>query len=172
MHVVRLETSSSEQTETLGALLGQSIEAGIVVTLSGPFGAGKTTFVQGLGRGMGIQVPIVSPSFALVNEYQPQETGGRLPFFHFDFYRLQNLSEVQELDLDDYVARRGVITIEWPEIATSILPDDHFAIEIRDRETTRQLEFTASGPISLKLLDVIGGYRPMVDGTTTQAHDL
>jgi len=108
-------------TQSLGAALGQVISAGTVVLLNGDLGSGKTTFVQGLGTSLGIQEPIVSPTFTLVNEY-PE---ARIPLYHFDLYRLQP-DEAAALYLEgywqgDYPA--GVVAIEWPERLQDLSPD-------------------------------------------------
>src|SRR5437868_13980651 len=83
-----IRTGSAEETRALGRRLGELLQPGDLVTLAGPFGAGKTTLVQGIGEGLGIDDKLTSPSFTLVNEYLPSESGARLPFFHFDLYRL------------------------------------------------------------------------------------
>ncbi len=163
--VVAFESVCAEQTGKLGMFLGQIAVAGTVVTLAGPFGAGKTTFVQGLGKGLGIQTPIVSPSFALINEYLPLETGGRLGFFHFDLYRLEDIREVANLDLDDYMARQGVLAIEWPEIARMFLPRDHISIDIRPEDNIRHIQFSGVGAISARLLDSLESHCHSFEGT-------
>lgn len=154
-HVFRLESRTPEQTSALGALLGERIAPGTVVTLSGPFGAGKTTLVQGLGRGLGILSPIVSPSFALVNEYPALATGARITLFHADLYRIQSTSEAYDLRLDDYLDQKAVLAVEWPEIAFDFLPIDRLSVHIRDRDAGRDIEISATGPTSLELLTAI-----------------
>lgn len=101
-------------THALGMALGRSLSAGSVILLAGELGSGKTTLVQGLGQGLGITAPIVSPTFTLINEY-PE---GRLPLYHFDLYRLDS-SEVEALGLETYwegvEIPLGIVAIEWAE---------------------------------------------------------
>lgn len=124
---------------------------GDVVTLSGPFGAGKTTLVQGIGRGLGVAEPISSPSFGLVNEYMPFDSGARLPLFHLDLYRVRDPREVDELDLADYFARGGALAVEWPELALDLLPADRLDLTVRFDGEARLVEATTTGPRGARL---------------------
>ncbi len=103
-----------EATRSLGITLGQSLPAGSVILLEGDLGSGKTTLVQGIGEGLGITEPIVSPTFTLINEY----TEGRLPLYHLDLYRLQP-EEIAALHLETYWEgvefELGIMAIEWAE---------------------------------------------------------
>jgi len=103
-----------EATRSLGITLGQSLPAGSVILLEGDLGSGKTTLVQGIGEGLGITEPIVSPTFTLINEY----TTGRLPLYHLDLYRLQP-EEIAALHLETYWEgvefELGIMAIEWAE---------------------------------------------------------
>jgi tRNA threonylcarbamoyladenosine biosynthesis protein TsaE len=141
----------------LGRRLAAALMAGDVVTLAGPFGAGKTTFVQGIGRGLGIEGPITSPSFGLVNEYLTGESGARLPFFHFDLYRVRDAAEVAELDLDGYLQRGGAIAIEWPESAVWLLPPDRLALFFSLEGDARRLVAQTNGPRSARLAAAMAG---------------
>jgi tRNA threonylcarbamoyladenosine biosynthesis protein TsaE len=106
--------ADTEATRSLGVTLGQSLPAGSVILLEGDLGAGKTTLVQGIGEGLGITDPIVSPTFTLINEY----TEGRLPLYHLDLYRLEP-AEVETLNLESYWEGvefpMGIVAIEWAE---------------------------------------------------------
>lgn len=134
------------ETVELGRRLGAALAPGDVVTLTGPFGAGKTTLVQGIGRGLGVADTITSPSFGLVNEYLPAETGARLPFFHFDLYRVRDPREVDELDLAGYFARGGALAVEWPELALDLLPDDRLELTLDLDGDARRIAVAARGP--------------------------
>lgn len=114
------------ETQALAARLAQQLEAGDVIWLSGELGAGKTTFTQGLGRGLDIAVPINSPTFVLIREYV-----GRLPLYHIDLYRLSDAREVAALGLSDYLAGDGVCVLEWAERldARGEMPGLHIRIE-------------------------------------------
>jgi tRNA threonylcarbamoyladenosine biosynthesis protein TsaE len=102
---------SPQETEALGEACGLEAESGMVIALSGELGAGKTQFVKGLARGLGITTRVYSPSFALVNEYG----GGRLPLFHLDLYRLETTKQIEAAGLDEYLRAAGVTAIEWAE---------------------------------------------------------
>lgn len=123
------------------------------MTLSGPFGAGKTTLVQGIAQGLGIAGPVSSPSFALVNEYLPGDAGARLPFFHLDLYRVRDPIEVEELDLAAYFARGGALAVEWPELALDLLPDDRLDLTLSLDGDARVLTASAGGERGARLLD-------------------
>ena len=105
-----LVSSSPEQTQRLGELLGQSCEKGVALLLEGDLGSGKTCFAQGVARGLGVapQVPVNSPTYTLMNQYR-----GRVDVNHFDLYRLGSSDELVELDFDTYLHSDGVIIVEW-----------------------------------------------------------
>jgi len=102
---------SPAETEALGETWGRSAQAGQVIGLSGDLGAGKTQFVKGFARGLGIMTRVQSPTFALVNEY----SGGRLPLYHLDLYRLETSAQISSAGLDEYLSPDGVTIIEWAE---------------------------------------------------------
>ena len=104
-------TNSAEETERLGQRLGETLRGGEVVAYLGELGAGKTAFTRGLARGLGISMRVTSPTYTIVNEY----TGGRLPLFHFDMYRLGSGEELFDIGWEDYLARGGVCAVEWSE---------------------------------------------------------
>ena len=130
-----IATSSAEETLAFGERLGLSFESELyVVTLQGELGAGKTLFTKGIAKGLEVLdwYYLNSPTFTLINEYQ-----GRLPLYHFDLYRLGDLVELFELGFNDYLDGDGVVVIEWPEKALSLLPTDNLInirLEIVDNE--------------------------------------
>ena len=99
--------------------LGQKAAAGQVFTLTGDLGVGKTVFTQGLARGLGIVEPVSSPTFTIVQVYDE----GRLPFYHFDVYRIGDVEEMDEVGFDDYIMGDGVSLIEWADLIEEILPE-------------------------------------------------
>ncbi len=103
-----IRTDSEQATEDLGEALGRRLFPGAVVLLNGEIGAGKTVFARGVGRGLGVNVPIQSPTFTLLNAHS-----GRLPFNHFDLYRLSSEEELFELGLDEWLDGEGVSLVEW-----------------------------------------------------------
>jgi len=116
--VASIISHSPEETFEHGRLLGATLLGGEVLALDGDLGAGKTQFVKGLAAGLGCPDGVTSPTFTLVHEY----TGGRLPLFHFDFYRLELEDEVLRIGLDDYLGARGVVAVEWAEKFPALLP--------------------------------------------------
>lgn len=114
-----IETNSAEETFALGKKLGEEALPGQIYTLVGDLGVGKTVFTQGLARGLGIDEPISSPTFTIIQEYEE----GRLPFYHFDVYRIGDLEEMEEIGYDDYFFGQGVCMIEWANLIEELLPD-------------------------------------------------
>ncbi len=121
-----IETNSPEETFRVGKELGEKAYAGQVFTLTGDLGVGKTVFTQGLAKGLGIEEPVNSPTFTIVQEYD----GGRLPFYHFDVYRIGDVEEMEEVGFDDYVMGEGVSLIEWADLISEILPEKRTEILI------------------------------------------
>ena len=121
-----IETRSAEETYQLGVEIGKKAEQGQVFTLVGDLGVGKTVFTQGLARGLEIEEPISSPTFTIVQVYEE----GRLPFYHFDVYRIGDISEMDEVGFEDYVYGEGVSLIEWANLIEEILPEERVSITI------------------------------------------
>ena len=133
------QSNSPEETEALGEVLGKTLSSGTVIAFTGDLGAGKTAFVRGLARGLGIAARVTSPTFTIVNEYE----GGRLPLFHFDMYRLTSAQELFDIGWDDFLERGGVCAVEWSENVAEAL-ENCLRIDIRrgETETQRQLTLT------------------------------
>ncbi len=124
------------ETERLGEHLAGALGPGAVVALYGELGAGKTAFIRGLARGLGVRDRVTSPTFTIVNEYE-----GRVPLFHFDLYRLGGEDELFEIGWDDYLDRGGVCAVEWSERAPGSLPEGCVRVTITrgDGEETRRI---------------------------------
>ena len=120
------ETRSPEETYELGRKIGLQARTGQVYTLTGDLGVGKTVFTQGVAAGLGITEPVSSPTFTIVQVYEE----GRLPFYHFDVYRIGDIEEMEEIGYDDYFFGKGICLIEWAELIEEILPDDRISITI------------------------------------------
>ena len=120
------ETRSPEETYELGRKIGLQAKPGQVYTLTGDLGVGKTVFTQGVAAGLGITEPVSSPTFTIVQVYEE----GRLPFYHFDVYRIGDIEEMEEIGYDDYFFGKGICLIEWAELIEEILPDDRISITI------------------------------------------
>ena len=123
-------THSRAETEALGERLGPRLSAGAVVAFTGDLGAGKTAFVSGMARGLGIEERVTSPTFTIVNEYE----GGRLPLFHFDMYRLEGADELFHIGWEDYLARGGVCAVEWSENVAEAIEPGAVRVDIRRGE--------------------------------------
>lgn len=121
-----VETRSAEETYQLGVEIGQKAKKGQVYTLVGDLGVGKTVFTQGLAHGLEIEEPISSPTFTIVQVYDE----GRLPFYHFDVYRIGDISEMDEIGYEDYIYGEGVALIEWANLIEEILPRERTCITI------------------------------------------
>ena len=134
-------TNSPEETEALGEMLAGRLEPGTVIAFTGDLGAGKTAFVRGLARGLGITERVTSPTFTIVNEYE----GGRLPLFHFDMYRLGSADELFDIGWEDYLARGGVCAVEWSENVSDALDNDCLRVDIRRGENDDQRIITIGG---------------------------
>jgi tRNA threonylcarbamoyladenosine biosynthesis protein TsaE len=133
-------THSPEETEEAGRKFSERLLAGSVVVLTGELGAGKTVFVKGIARGMGVKGYIKSPSFTIVNVYEE----GRLPLYHIDLYRIER--GIEGLGLEEYIYGRGVAVIEWGEKAEAFLPEG--AIRVRffyEGEDARRIEVDSEG---------------------------
>ena len=119
-------TECEQETEALGERLAGRLEPGAVVAFTGDLGAGKTAFVSGMARALGVEERVTSPTFTIVNEYE----GGRLPLFHFDMYRLDSADELFHIGWEDYLARGGVCAVEWSENVTGAIEPDAVRVSI------------------------------------------
>ena len=120
------ETFSAAETHALGKKIGETAKPGDVYTLVGDLGVGKTVFTQGIADGLGITEPVSSPTFTIVQVYEE----GRMPFYHFDVYRIGDIEEMDEIGYEDYVYGEGVSLIEWANLIEEILPEHFTEIKI------------------------------------------
>lgn len=145
-----LLSRSPANTQSLGRRIGATLSTGMVLTLTGDLGSGKTAFVQGLARGLDVpdEYYVTSPTYTIINEYP-----GRLPLFHIDLYRMSGVESLDDIGLYDIFHPEHVIAIEWPALIASELPEDHLALkfEIIDDEK-RNISIRAYG---LNAQDVI-----------------
>lgn len=121
-----IETRSPEETFALGKKIGEMARPGEIYTLTGDLGVGKTVFTQGVAAGLGITEPVSSPTFTIIQEYD----SGRLPFYHFDVYRIGDIEEMDEIGYDDYFFGQGICLIEWANLIEEILPENRREIVI------------------------------------------
>ncbi|MCD7826790.1 MAG: tRNA (adenosine(37)-N6)-threonylcarbamoyltransferase complex ATPase subunit type 1 TsaE [Clostridiaceae bacterium] len=127
MHKQVFSSDSAEATFALGEQIGKSCQPGAVILLYGDLGVGKTVFSKGLGKGLGIDEPISSPTFTILQVYE----SGRLPFYHFDVYRIADIEEMDEIGYEDYFYGGGVCLIEWADLIQEILPEDWISVSIK-----------------------------------------
>jgi len=120
------ETWSGEETRKIGEKIGREANGGGVYTLLGDLGVGKTTFTQGVAVGLGIKEPVNSPTFTILQVYEE----GRIPFYHFDVYRIEEEEEMEEIGYDEYFYGDGICFIEWANQIPNILPKKHTQIRI------------------------------------------
>ena len=138
-------SNSTEETIKIGCKLGTEVksrllnkEKYIIIGINGPLGSGKTTFIKGLAKSLGITTPVTSPPYQLVNNYQSSSiiNESYLKLYHIDLYRINSLSEFNSLAIDDFIYGKGTVTIiEWADKALQILPDDIIAVKISVKGT-------------------------------------
>ncbi|MEE1027161.1 MAG: tRNA (adenosine(37)-N6)-threonylcarbamoyltransferase complex ATPase subunit type 1 TsaE [Agathobacter sp.] len=121
-----VETFSAEETLKLGEQMGREAKPGTVCTLVGDLGVGKTVFTQGIAKGLDIEESICSPTFTIVQVYEE----GRMPFYHFDVYRIGDIEEMDEIGYEDYFYGDGLTMIEWANLIEEILPVNRIDITI------------------------------------------
>ena len=121
-----IETHDPEETFEVGRKIGMNAKPGQIYTLTGDLGVGKTVFTQGVAAGLGITEPVNSPTFTIIQEYED----GRLPFYHFDVYRIGDIEEMEEIGYDDYFFGKGICLIEWAELIEEILPEKRIEVTI------------------------------------------
>lgn len=141
--MLTVATSSPRETGLLASCVAALIDPGDVVLLIGDLGAGKTTFAQALGRALGVEEQMPSPTFTLAREYR-----GRMQVFHVDVYRLEHMSEVLDLDLPDLLDSDGVVMIEWGDVIAPALPPDYLELRLTfgSGDDDRTIELRPVGP--------------------------
>lgn len=122
-----IESYCAEDTYGIGMEIGKKAEAGQIICLYGDLGVGKTVFTQGLAKGLGIEEAVQSPTFTIVKEYED----GRIPFYHFDVYRIGDIEEMDEIGYEDYIYGKGICLIEWADLIKEILPEHYKKVVIK-----------------------------------------
>ena len=130
------ESESAKETFLLGRRIGQEAKPGQIYTLTGDLGTGKTVFTQGVADGLGITEPVNSPTFTIIQIYE----SGRLPFYHFDVYRIADVEEMEEIGYEDCFYGEGICLIEWAELIGEILPKDCISIRI-EKDLSRGFDY-------------------------------
>jgi tRNA threonylcarbamoyladenosine biosynthesis protein TsaE len=145
-------THSAEETRALGARLAKVLQRGDVLLLQGNLGAGKSELARGIARGLGVKGPVPSPSFTILNAYDE----GRLPLYHFDWYRIEDPEEIAEMGMEEQLGGDGVALIEWRENGAEYLPSRVLKICIRPiDENDREISFAPQGGFSFREEDIL-----------------
>jgi tRNA threonylcarbamoyladenosine biosynthesis protein TsaE len=131
---------SEEETIEAGKRFSLKLKKGDVVALHGDLGAGKTRFVKGISLGLGIKELVASPTFVVVNEHH----GGRIPLYHFDFYRLKSINEIDEIGFEEYVFGDGICVIEWAEMVQQKLPSQRYEVRFSLGNSENERNITIS----------------------------
>ena len=153
-HLYSLLSISEKQTQRLGFALGACLREGDVVLLQGEMGAGKSVLTRAAARGLGVEGPVPSPTFTILNIHD----GRAMKLYHFDLYRLEGEDALYEMGLDEFIpARDGASLIEWPQMAAEAMPSDHLAIDIRyaNDGLAREITLTPMGALDKKRIDEI-----------------
>lgn len=136
MNTTTIETHSSEETFEFGKRIGENAKPGQVYTLIGDLGVGKTVFTQGVAKGLGIEGPVNSPTFTILQVYED----GRIPFYHFDVYRIGDVSEMDEIGYEDCFYGSGISLVEWANLVEEILPEHYTEIRI-EKDLSKGLDY-------------------------------
>ncbi|MDD4504606.1 MAG: tRNA (adenosine(37)-N6)-threonylcarbamoyltransferase complex ATPase subunit type 1 TsaE [Clostridiaceae bacterium] len=147
--MLRYNTESVEETSRIGEQLGRLLSRGNIICLSGDLGAGKTAFTQGIAKGLGVLDYVTSPTYTIINEYE-----GRLPLYHFDVYRLNDVSEMYELGYEEYFFGDGVVVLEWADIVRDIIPGERLWITILNTkgDNSREIIMEPTGEAYEKIM--------------------
>lgn len=130
------ESGSAEETFRFGEMLGGKLQRGAVICLDGDLGVGKTVFVKGVAKGLGITEPVCSPTFTILQEYKE----GRIPLYHFDVYRIDDPEEMYEIGFEEYLYGDGVCLIEWASLVSELIPENATHITI-EKDTEKGLSY-------------------------------
>lgn len=137
-----MRTASPNETRALGRSLAQKLQPGDVLLLLGNLGAGKSEMTRGIAEGLGVSGPVTSPSFTILNVYDD----GRIPLYHFDWYRLESAEELFEMGMDEYLGGDGVAVVEWPSQCPEAIPETYLSVKLVPvGETEREITLTPMG---------------------------
>lgn len=150
---LEIRLNGLEDAEKFGIKLGKILKSGDIVCLNGELGAGKTTITKSIGVGLGVKDYITSPTFTLINEYS-----GRLPVYHFDVYRLENVEDLYDLGFDEYFYGKGVSIVEWAEKIERLLPEHKLVLDIEKGQDIgeRVIKIKAYGNRYIEILKELG----------------
>lgn len=138
--MLKIVSNSTQQTQSIGEKIGRNIKSGTVVAFFGGLGMGKTAFTRGLAKGMGIKADVMSPTFAIVNDY-----GGEPPLVHFDMYKVESWDDLYSSGFFDYLDMGAVLAVEWSENIENALPESTIRVNIAPGENENQRIITVEG---------------------------
>jgi len=138
--VITLRSKNEKETIRLGEIIGANLEAGDVVCLDGQLGTGKTVIAKAIAVSLGVDEYVTSPSYTIINEYN-----GKLPVYHFDVYRIDDIDEMYELGYEEYFFGAGVCIIEWASMIEELLPENCLFVKLKQSEDFNHREFEISG---------------------------
>ncbi len=137
-----MRSDSPAQTRAIGQQLAEKLQPGDVLLLLGDLGAGKSELTRGIAKGLGVTATVASPSFTILNVYDE----GRVPLYHFDWYRLNDVEELYEMGLDEYLGGDGVAVVEWPSQCPEAIPESYLEVKITPiSESEREITLTPCG---------------------------
>ena len=150
MSSFKITTYSEDETQAIAVELTKVLKSNAILCLYGDLGSGKTTFVKGMAKALRIPMEDVqSPTFVLMRVYE-----GKLPVYHFDLYRLEDIKEIERIGLDDYLYDGGISVIEWADRLEDKLPTDYIRVDLKHKkENERQIMIKAFGKVSRKYVD-------------------
>jgi len=142
-------SNDEEETILLGEKIGELLEPGQIILLSGELGAGKTILVQGICNGLGVDEDVTSPTYTLINEYE-----GELTVYHMDLYRLEDEEDLYDVGVEDYLDTERIVLIEWPDLVYDLLPPDfvYIRLVVLD-DNTRKITIEAEGDKGIRLIE-------------------
>ncbi|MDK2822709.1 MAG: tRNA threonylcarbamoyladenosine biosynthesis protein TsaE [Clostridia bacterium] len=152
--MVCLITKNPEETEYIGQRMAKFLRPGDFISLNGELGAGKTVFVKGVAKGMGVEENITSPTFTIIHEYHD----GRLPIYHLDVYRLNSINEMEELGYEEYFYGKGITLVEWGNLIVDIFPSEFLVLEFKQNPEGREICFYPRGEHYERLVEELTGY--------------
>lgn len=151
-----LSVISKKPQETLyiGERMAKFLSPGNFISLTGDLGAGKTLFVQGIAKGLGIEDNVTSPTFTIIHEY----TDGRLPLYHMDVYRINGIQEMENLGYEEYFYGQGVSIVEWGNLVSDIIPEEHLWLDFKVIGEGREITFHPQGKYYERLVEELTGH--------------
>lgn len=152
--MVSIVTKSPQETEYIGKRIASFLSPGDIISLTGDLGAGKTLFVQGIAKGLGIEQMVTSPTFTIIQEYDE----GKIPLYHMDVYRIEDPLEMEDIGYEEYFYGEGVTCVEWGNLILELFPKEHLKIHITHLEDGREMSFTPVGRHYESLVEELTGH--------------